>query len=159
MYNKILNFGPFPRGQNVSSKSVQFFILCPFHCNYFEPFSLCQFFKQNWYKKNRNPHFWPFLKGPKCLIQICTIFQTVSLSLIYTFILVALLKICLDVVWLRFIWLDQLPFFVITHIWRSQFICFQTYSTITFLQHRKYCMIWVDSNWSFVLITGKFASV
>ena len=73
---------------------------------------------------------WPFLKGQKCLIQICTIFTTVSLSLIYTFILVALLKICLDVVWLRFIWLDQLPFWVITHIWRSQFICFQTYSTI-----------------------------
>ena len=98
-----------------------------------DPFSLYHFFEPDWYLKNKNPHFWPFPKGPKCIIKICTIFYTVSLSLILHLFTSGTVEKSIECSLVRPWVLVHSPFLVSHEIWRAPFSLFSNYSTITFL--------------------------
>ena len=60
----VLFSGPFPRGQILASISSTFTKQIWAFITFLNPIDTC-----------KNPHFWPFPKGPNFIIKICTIYN------------------------------------------------------------------------------------
>ena len=121
----VLFADPFPRGQLLASISSTFIP------NKFEPLTLF------WTRMIlvKNPHCWPFPKGPKFYhqksIQVmwCLCHYTNGL-IIYTFTLSVMPRIRSNTVWFRIWGLPELPFFVGKNIWTTSLFLSQTDSRI-----------------------------